>query len=245
MKKILFPFLLGIVTLGLPAAEQIKSNQKLTLEQRKILQLQKTGGIISQKGKGKVLILNCQDKFNQEDIISIIKPFKELLKVEFEIRKGEWKFGDKESSDANLTLYVINDVTLPISLIAPESRWGVVNASKINDIKNFSKAVTRAGILTFGAGVSQYKISPMQPVHSLDDLNNLFGNTLTVDVTISMKANMEKAGITQSRLTTYRKACLEGWAPAQTNEYQKAIWDKVHAAPKNPMKIEFDPKKGR
>ena len=91
MKKILFPFLLGIVTLGLPAAEQIKSNQKLTLEQRKILQLQKTGGIISQKGKGKVLILNCQDKFNQEDIISIIKPFKELLKVEFEIRKGEWK----------------------------------------------------------------------------------------------------------------------------------------------------------
>ena len=34
-------------------------------------------------------------------------------------------------------------------------------------------------------------------------------------------------------------------APAPTNEFQKAVWDKVHAIPQNPMKIEFDPKKGR
>ena len=44
---------------------------------------------------------------------------------------------------------------------------------------------------------------------------------------------------------TYKEACEEGWAPAPTNEIQKAIWDKVRATPKNPMKIEFDPKKGR
>jgi len=37
----------------------------------------------------------------------------------------------------------------------------------------------------------------------------------------------------------------EGWAPAPTNEYQKIVWDKVHAIPQKPMKIEFDPKKGR
>ena len=52
-------------------------------------------------------------------------------------------------------------------------------------------------------------------------------------------------GVTPQEMSTYKKACQEGWAPAPTNEYQKAVWDKVHAAPKNPMKIEFDPKKGR
>ena len=45
-------------------------------------------------------------------------------------------------------------------------------------------------------------------------------------------------------MSTYKKACQEGWVSAPTNDIQKAIWDKVHAAPKNPMKIEFDSKKG-
>ena len=56
---------------------------------------------------------------------------------------------------------------------------------------------------------------------------------------------MEKCGVTPLRIATYRQACREGWAPAPTNDVQKAIWDKVHAIPKSPMKIEFDPKKGR
>ena len=52
-------------------------------------------------------------------------------------------------------------------------------------------------------------------------------------------------GLMPWKQTTYKKACQEGWAPAPTNEYQKAIWDKIHSVPANPMKIEFDPKKGR
>ena len=44
---------------------------------------------------------------------------------------------------------------------------------------------------------------------------------------------------------TYKDACEAGWASKPTNIWQKAIWDKVHTTPKNPMKIEFDPKKGR
>ena len=43
----------------------------------------------------------------------------------------------------------------------------------------------------------------------------------------------------------YSAAVQEGWAPTPTDTVQKAIWDKVNATPKTPMKIEFDPKKGR
>lgn len=43
-------------------------------------------------------------------------------------------------------------------------------------------------------------------------------------------SNAKEKGIAQVRRTTYRKACEEGWAPAPTNEFQKAIWEKVKAA---------------
>ena len=54
-----------------------------------------------------------------------------------------------------------------------------------------------------------------------------------------------RLGILPVRTTTYLQACQEGWAPMPTNAVQKAIWEKVRAIPQSPMKIEFDPKKGR
>ncbi len=47
-------------------------------------------------------------------------------------------------------------------------------------------------------------------------------------------------GVTQGKHTVYLVACQEGWAPPPTNEYQKAIWDKVHATPSKPIKITYD-----
>ena len=61
----------------------------------------------------------------------------------------------------------------------------------------------------------------------------------------AMVDRLEKREVKMIKVGTYRTACMQGWAPAPTNDVQKAIWEKVHALPKNPMKIEFDPKKGR
>ena len=69
--------------------------------------------------------------------------------------------------------------------------------------------------------------------------------SIPVDMINYWQRRLKALGITKKISATYLDACEQGWAPAPTNEYQKAIWDKVHAAPKNPMKIEFDPKKGR
>ena len=44
-------------------------------------------------------------------------------------------------------------------------------------------------------------------------------------------------------MVTYGRAVREGWAPAPTNEYQKAIWDKIHAMPTEPIKIKPETKK--
>ena len=62
-----------------------------------------------------------------------------------------------------------------------------------------------------------------------------------------MKKYLASAGVTPLRKTIYRKACQEGWAPAPTNEYQKAIWDKVRSekerGPTNPIEIPMPKKK--
>ena len=85
----------------------------------------------------------------------------------------------------------------------------------------------------------------MQTVLKSTDLDKLLTDGFTFDMASSINENLQAMGIFPMRKITYVKACQEGWAPAPTNEYQKAIWDRVHSAPKNPMKIEFDPKKGR
>ena len=47
----------------------------------------------------------------------------------------------------------------------------------------------------------------------------------TVSAVLGNRA--EKLGIKPARMTTYRKAVEEGWAPAPTNDFQKAIWEEA------------------
>ena len=53
--------------------------------------------------------------------------------------------------------------------------------------------------------------------------------------------NVRKLGVAVRRRVSYHKACEERWAPAPTNDIQRAIWDKVHAIPDKPITIKFDP----
>lgn len=50
-------------------------------------------------------------------------------------------------------------------------------------------------------------------------------------------------GINTIAIATYRTACQQGWAPAPTNDVQKAIWDEVHTLPSEPIKIKPESKK--
>ena len=52
-------------------------------------------------------------------------------------------------------------------------------------------------------------------------------------------------GVKKERRIPYRVAVQEGWAAPPTNDYQKAVWNEVHAIPDKPLTIEFDPKKDR
>jgi len=141
---------------------------------------------------------------------------------------------------------------MPALLLAPENRWAMVNAAALAKEERAAffqarskKQLTRALALLLGASNSQYPQSLTRGIVNEADLDKNLNATLPVDVIQRFAPYMEPYGVTPAVVTTYRKACEEGWAPAPTNEFQKAIFEKVHATPTKPMKIEFDPAKGR
>lgn len=243
MKKLIIVALLVIAASHAFAEKKVYTEEeKAALKEKR---LQKTGGIIFKDGEGKVVVVNAQTKYAADDIERALEMFRDFLKVTIDVRNGAWAFGTKNPPDANVVMYVVDDSSLPMSLVAMEEHWGVMNVAQLTSKKQFDNEFARVGIATFGAGVSQYKVSPMQPVSKPADLEGIIKPVITMDTGMSMNHNLEKIGVTKSKMTTYLKACQEGWAPAPTNDYQKAIWDQTHSIPTNPMKIKFDPKVGR
>lgn len=245
MKKLLFAVVAALSVCAFAADENLSDAEKEAKKAAaKVRMLEKTGGIIEKAGTGKLAIVNCQKKFDAAVVAAKVEQFEKVLRVAMETTEGAWKLGDKLPEGANAAVYLIDDPTLPMTLVATEAHWGVVNAAALETPARFNKAFARTAIMTFGGGVSQFKGSPMQTVSSPADLDKIVSDGITFDAMQSIMKNLQAIGVTQAKKTTYRKACMEGWAAQPTNDYQKVIWEEVHAKPTNPMKITFDPAKG-
>ena len=85
----------------------------------------------------------------------------------------------------------------------------------------------------------------MAGMKSISDLDKYPDEAIPVDVLGRTLRYLPEAGCNLRTMVPYRTACREGWAPAPTNDIQKAIWNEVRQLPTKPIKIEFDPKKGK
>jgi len=220
--------------------------------------MEKTGGFILVPGKGKLAVVNCQNRISQSNINERITYFASTMRMKFEGSNGE-RFSLENAgkmlskTGAEQAFFIIDDTSLPMSLIAPESRWGFMNVAKLAAdspsaeklIERFRKEFTRAAALTFGSYSSQFSGSTLQPVHSLSDFDKLFSDEITIDLMTGMQRNFQKLGVTADRRTTYKKACFEGWAPMPTNQWQRAIWEGVQNGtikpPRRPPPISLTP----
>jgi hypothetical protein len=217
------------------------------------------GFLISPKSfKGRAVILNAQTDVAHNEIVTAAATLAKYSECNVVVEKTEIAQSPveaKKTLSADLLIIVVADETTPAMLIAPEDNWGYVNVLKLtDDLKSkrskekFSssrarKEIIRAFSLLAGGGSSQFDGNLMN-AHNIRETDYM-DESIPVDMISYWQRHLKAIGITKKVVKTYLDACEEGWAPAPTNEYQKAIWDKVHAAPKNPMKIEFDPKKGR
>ena len=234
-----------------PLTDEQKAERRMQAQKR-VMEMH--GGILENKGKGAMAIVNCQSKVGMSALEGKIKELKRITRMEASAFDGMFNLADVKIPDAhNAALFIIDDPKLPMSLVSIEAKWGMMNVAPLYADNpdqatvetRFQKQFVRIAVLVFGGCTSQYKGSPLQPVFAAKDLDSVSGDGFTIDTMGMFIRNLGALGMTQTKRATYRKACEEGWAPAPTNEYQKAVWDKVHSAPKTPMKIKFDPKKGR
>jgi len=202
--------------------------------------------------KGKIAIVNCQKTVDRKVLSNVAKHWADFLRVNVFVTDGKpvdlsTVFEACKSVEANLRLFVIDSETIPTSIVyAPESNWCILNLHPIFADKpgeklaamRTSQETTRAFSLLSGAMNSSYPDSLMGPVTKPQLLDlNVEPWRVPIDVIERFKAWYEANGIRPHRIVPYRKACVEGWAPAPTNDFQKAIWDKVHALPTEPIKI--------
>lgn len=221
---------------------------KLTEEQKKeaaLKRLERSGGIVEKLGLGKLAVVNCQKKIPASEVGERADKIHRLFRITVETSEREsWKIDMGVPEGAQAAIFVIDDPSLPMSIVAAEAHWGVVNAATLDSGARFSKQFSRVVTMTLGASLAMTRTSPMQPVSTAADLDKLLTDGFTMESVNAMTTNMKAIGITGGIKASYRKACIEGWAMMPTNVYQKAIWEEVHAKPTNPMKIKFDPKKG-
>ena len=218
----------------------------------------KSGGLISKKGtgKGNLKIITSIPEVDLPLMENVLAKARRLLKIDISIVSGEAVTVEtaKESlrkHNAQGGVFVVKNTSLPRLIIAPEEGWGIVNMTKCIDADNDNKTnvairvrkeILRALALASGAGNSG---NVMQSVVDLNSLDEIMVEALPLQARNAMLSHLSKLGVEPVYETSYFKACKEGWAPAPTNDIQKAIWDKVHALPKTPIKIEFNPQKGK
>lgn len=133
-------------------------------------------------------------------------------------------------------------------LVSPEGGWAEVNVAALAKdnpspevlAKRTKRELWRA--LAYGMGVGNETIpSILTHVASLQDLDKIEYDEPTPDAYNQIIYWAAKRKMARVRRTTYRQACREGWAPAPTNDVQKAVWEQIKAdkerGPTNPITI--------
>lgn len=207
------------------------------------------GGTVTKPFSGKVLcVVNAQERLDG----AAVERATDGLVCEMRLWREIVKPGEVVAKDIGMRIEIVDVPGERVLLVAPGEFWAKINirplaadnptAAKL--ASRLQKSFWRAGAFALGAGYSHYEGCLMRPILTLSDLDRAPDSPCPEPFN-AMIDSLKAAGLGVRKTVSYRQACREGWAPAPTNEVQKAIWEKAHAIPKNPIKIEFDPKKGK
>jgi hypothetical protein len=202
----------------------------------------KTGGILASPVSGpSVLFLNAQTRVPAPLIREPVSQIEKLLRLPCILRSQPSSEPVADAvqalSDTSIAaVIVIGDASsYPSLLLAPESRWALVNVAALGGdgvpadrlADRVQKETMRAFGMLLGAAHSNFESCVLKPVLKPEDLDALKAKNLSVEPLNKILAYAQRLGIHQSRPTTYRKAVEEGWAPAPTNDIQRAIWQEL------------------
>lgn len=209
---------------------------------------------------GKALIYNAQHVAAPSNVAAVAGRITHDLKMNFVAKEGtldgvggDWK-ALREREGAAAIVIVADDLgDSPSLLVSPDEYWATINVAKLGEGLNedgkkrflagrVTRQIFRAFALLGGSG-RPLNESP-STIRNLREIDHA-REALPMDTLQQLGYVLAEKGLAVKRTVPYQIAVKEGWAAAPTNDIQKAVWDEVHSVPKNPMKIEFDPKKGR
>ena len=248
-------FVLGVAFAETAASATKQANapkQKITKEELDRAIMKNVGGKLIKPGTrvGKMVYVNCQKAAPISWIRQNADTFAKFTRLPIDVEEGEFAFPEPRIH-GNASLFVVDDPKLPTILHAPENRWAMVNVFQLKQgegekepffAARVQKELTRGFALLAGAQDSSQQGALIGCITSPAQLDNFVDCRLPLDVISRLVKYSKGYGVDVGVVATYRKACQEGWAPAPTNEFQKAIWDQVRTLPSDPIKITYDPK---
>ena len=247
-----------------PSIEQrMAKRQKITPD----MQMQRFGGFVTAEYRGRYCyFMNAQKRVQPRMLEEVISQIRKTLSLPLELRACAESSDDnfaplreawRDSRHPGAVVSIIDCPGWATLLVAPEDGWAQINVLALaKDAppqavleKRLSKEIWRAFITLFGGGNSRLVGDVMSPVTSLSDLDAKPGLVPGPDSFNAVLDGARARGITCIRQATYKQACIEGWAPSPTNDFQKAIFEQVKAEkdikPSNPLKVIYDPKKSK
>ena len=246
-----------------PAEKQAKIRARM---ERRAKRIAEKGGFVVQAPKGKVFRVFSAQKFaTKDDLSESMGVLSDQVRIPVEwkdVDTAETKPGKicqvaNADGRGGAALVLIDDPDEPRMLIAPENGWAMVNVAALRSgdtkrttfVRRLKQEFWRATCILLGAYESSSKPCLLTLVAGNDDLDRNVCIIPSVEPLPKVSVAARALGIIPCRCLIYEDACREGWAPAPTNDYQKAIWESVKAEqskdPEKAIKIKYDPKKGK
>ena len=213
----------------------------------------KTGGPVTKPntGKGAVRVVVAAQGIPLDIMDEPFANMTKIVKIDVKTVQGTKPAladakGELKKYAAQAGVYVVEDDALPRMLVAPEEGWAFVNVKALKGgnvsgdrlVARARKEISRALMFVCGCGNAG---AVMQSVTSLVHLDRIPVDTFPPMARNQIIAHLNNLGVEPIHQASYLRACQEGWAPAPTNEYQRAIWEQVKSdkerGPTNPITI--------
>ena len=250
---ILLTILMGLALSASAASRSETSEETKAKILRTAESISRLGGLAQKPGSGRFALVSKQTTYTKDELEKCRELYRVQLRYPVEIVESETPFtlgtasGELSKTGLSVGIYLVEDPSLPMSMVAMEEHWAMVNTlrvaegakdndKKIHRLKRELSRVIKA-LLMGGTTAKDTKA-----VRVGSDLESITGDPIDGQQLFNIIHSMPSFGLVAPRIVPYRRACQEGWAPAPTNDIQKAVWNEVHAIPQKPIKIEFDPK---
>ena len=220
--------------------EALTAEEKARLRaERRERRLAESGGIVERDHGGRsALIASAQDRVPLDALERVAESIRRLVQIRVDVAKAADRKRQRPTEAHPAVVTVVDDTDMEETLlVAPEQNWAVVNvhalacdnpSAEVLSARVY-KETWRAMAMAMGAANSMAQPCLLREIHTLRQLDRTRNMLPSPQPVNNMLDVADRLGISRIRRATYLQACQEGWAPAPTNELQRAVWDRVHS----------------